>query len=704
MATPQISYVGSVDTSSSPCGNLLISLSFPSTINALMFEYKYQVNEEIIANLNNSFYGFVYPDSVAPAQNDVDGLSKYLLPLPLPTVSELYPASVEYNVAVRVYLMGSSTSYTGWSNSLLVIRPPVQPVVINALYDEGDYTLSNSRLWIELDKNNIDTREGIKYIVSYFYVKQNTTSTSWATTGLLDLDEAISTVNSPYLSFLMDGNISVDEPVVYVAVNAVLPFQDDDENQFYSLSEISNTVTASEVAITAPVLEPLTYTENQDGSQNIVVTWSAPTNSFIPSFIVLNYVLETRIYPIDGTPPVNWTVVDDNISPTQLTYTYNINTALYPQGYTFDFRVRADLESGTETDFSNVENTLQASIVAPVQNDIVYSVYTDNNQNMIISWEAPLNSEELTMTPSEYRVYTSINSGDFSFVTTNEQQTLDREYVYAIPSQYYDCVVTNIAFKIEPVFRPLTGAFVTAVSDVKSLNTFTFATAPQGLSINWAVPDKQVIGGVDVSFVFSNVLNAGLGNVERPLLSKYLCQIVNINTQVPLPNADVDVVYDPETENPYLTEITFVPTQGTLSSDYYIKVCLQTADTNYDNELLHGAATTSSSILVSSVPIIYDVQVTSNEDIYNLLYYVSFKIASNTILAPQAALFYASTAGLPEIPIPYNTTDGNPVYVLDNWIYTFSDTNALIIEGNYEGFVLTAANEAGIGFSINNVD
>lgn len=696
MTTPEISYVGSVDTSSSPSGSLLISVSFPSSIKALMFEYKYQLVETDIADLTNSFYGFVYPDSVAPAQNNVDGFSEYVLPLPLLDNS----VTSEYNVAVRVYLMESNTSYTAWSNSLLVIKPPDQPVIVAVLFDEGDYYASSrSRLWVQLNKDYIDARPGVKYIVSYYYVKQNTTSTSWATTGLLDLD--VRDINKPYLSFLMDGNISTSYQVAYVAVNAVLPFEDEDENQFYSVSEISNTVDATPLEIVAPVLNDLVYTENANGSQNIVASWSAPTNSFIPNFTVGNYVLECRIYPTNGTPPVVWTEVNNNIPPTQLTYTYNIDTASNPEGYSFDFRVRADLQSGTDTDYSNVESVTQASIIAPEQNDIVYSVYTNGNQNMNLSWDAPKNNVSLglTMTPSEYRVYTSINSGNYTFITTDGNQTSSRTYVYTIPTEYYNSVVTNIAFKIEPVFRPTTGAFVTAVSDVEDLNTFTYATAPQSLSINWAVPDIQVPTGVDVSFVFRNVLDAGLGNVARPTSSIYLCKIVNSINQAVV--AQSNVTYVSSQVTPYIKQMTFVPTQGTSPDDYVVDVSLQTADTNYLHALLEGAHVTSSAILVASVPVIYDVQVTSlGINIYNPKYSVEFKIASNTILAPQAALFYAQTAGDPEIPILYQTTSVTPVRELDNWIYTFSGNDAIIINNNYEGFVLTAGNEAGIGFNV----
>jgi hypothetical protein len=695
MASPQLSYVGSVDTSNASSGNVLFSLSFSSSIKALMFEYKYQTVGESVATLDNQINGFVYPDAVAPPQNDIAGLSSYVLPLPSPT------GTTEYNVAVRVYHMTNVTSYTEWSNSLLVVRPPRQPVITTSLYDEGDYYVSPSRLWINLNASSVDVRQNspVKYIASYFYVKENQSSTTWETTGLLDLD--ISNPQAPFLSFLMNGNVSLTRQTVYVAVNAVLPFTDINNNRFYSVSEISETETATPVEIVAPVISSLNYTELASGYQNIVVKWSPPTSSFIPNLRVASYLLNVKVYPKNTTPPSQWTLVNANIPPTVVnnlvSYDYVINTALYPQGYTFEFQVRAELVSGTDTPFSASQSVTQADINPPVQNDINYLVYTDTNrpQIMKVSWSTPVNSLNLTMAPSKYEIFLSVNNGAFAKVG----ESIFTYYDYNIPSEYWSTVITNLKFKVHADFTPSSGAFETADSNTKNLNTFTYATSPTQLFINWAVPDKQVAGGVDVSFTFTNVINPGLGNLQ-PGTKQYVCQIIDDVNNLDHVAATINVAYDGNRVEPYVEKMTFIPAPGHSAADYVVKVFLQTPDTNYLHGPRDGAARTSSSILVASVPVIYDVVVGGSLDPYDPSSRVSFKIASNVILAPVALMVYAAVQGRPEIPIPFNTSLVVPTYVLDNWIYTFDGVNALTIPVAFEGFVLTASNEAGIGFKI----
>jgi hypothetical protein len=693
MASPQISYVGSVDTSSLSSGNLLFSISFSSGIRALMFEYKYQKADAGIATLENQINGFVYPDAVAPPQNNIAGLSTYVLPLPSPV------DDIEYNVAVRVYHMTTVTSYTGWSNSLLVVRPPQRPVIAISLYDQGDYALSSTRLWINLNASSVDVTElsAVKYIASYFYVRQNESTTTWETTGLLDLD--ISDPEAPFLSFLMNGSVSPSNPVVYVAVNAVLPFRDENLVEYFSVSEISNTGTAEIVEITAPDIDSLTYTEASDGYQNIVVKWSPPTSSYIPDLRIVSYLLNVKVYPKNGTSPSEWTLVDANIPPTRVgglvSYDYVIDTALYPQGFTFEFEVRAELETGSDTPFSEAEKVTQADIAAPVQAALDYLVYTDRSQIMKVSWAAPINSDEQTMSPSEYHIYLSVNNGEFARV--GESTLL--YYNYDIPSQYWLTDIYNLKFKLDAVFDPTSGRFKTVDSNSQNLNTFTYATSPETLFINWAVPDKDVEGGIDVSFTFTNVGNPGLGNLEQGT-KQYVCQIIDDVNDLDHIAASINVTYDENRVEPYLEHMTFVPETGYVASDYVVKVFLQTPDTNYTNAARDGAARTSSSILVASVPVIYDIVIGGSLDPYDPVSSVSFKIASNAVLAPVALMVYAAVQGDPENPIPFDTSLIPKTYALGNWIYTFEGVNALTIPVAFDGFVLAASNEAGIGFKI----
>jgi len=718
MANVTLSYVGTVETTEPTPGNVLMQITFPSSIKALMFEYKYQPDGLDIVDPTDIITGFIYPDAAGVSQISNAGNSSYLLPLPVPD------GETTYNVAVRVYNIIINASYTNWSNALTVYRPPMQPLISNAYFDIGDYNIGlPTRIYVDLSSNTIDINNpDIRYIASYYYVKNGTNVTAWETTGILELD-VIDGVTQPTLTFQAKGQVSVDLAILYIAVNAVLPFVNSGTT-FYSVSEISNTATATQAEITNPVMVSVDYNVDQNGGQQMVPTWSPPSSSFIPDLYVDHYVLEVNIYLTGTAPGDNWVVVDNNIPPNgtgqDVSYNYIIDVNTYPSVnpdiYTFDFRVKAVLLSGTVTGYSNTLGNTQINIESPQFTGITYNIYDTNQQDLNnyntnpgaqtidLTWVPAYNSKwpliDGGFTASNYIINVTI-TGDGT--TVNESITLpgtDLSYTYSIASQYVDTIVYNISFAVYAVLEspyggnPNGGVIYTAESDPVSKNTFTYATAPDTLYLNWAVPDTSG-SGIDVSFTFTNTLYPGLGYQAAPNNANYLWLIYNSNDQSDIVQQKTEA-YNPSTPI-YNILANFTPADGI---DYKVKVLLQTKDTN-SSDILNGLNATTGTITPTTVPFIYDIVVTPDPDVDPVgPYSVSFKIASNVILAPRAVLLYGSSAGNPENPVLYNTDSVTPVRDLENWIYTYDGANSLSIPESFAGFAITAANQAGIGFRI----
>jgi hypothetical protein len=696
---PILRYVGVLDTSNASSGVAEFKIIFDSSINALMFEYKYQPVGDDIVTPTDFISGFIYPDAVEPAQIEIGSTSAYVLPLPVPVDC----GCIEYNVSVRIYTVNGfssgGTSYTPWSNSLLLIRPPVQPIITQAFYDAGDYYYTDTYIYVNLDPSFVDLTDfSVKYIASYYYVKRTETTTTWETTALLSLD-ASGGVQLPRLTILAKGDVSTTYPEIYIAINKVLPFANN-LITYYSLSEISNTFTATQAEISAPTMDSVTYVENNVADQSMIVVWSPPSSAFIPSFAVDYYTLEVNIHGI-GTPlnPLNWTPIGGQIPPSgpgAQTYTYNIDVSNNPQGFRFDFRVDARLVSGTETDWSNVLGANQVDINPPSLSPLTYLEYNDNpllrEQKMVLNWTPAYNSKQQLpsgFTASSYEIYLGVDEANPTLLTTVGNVLT---YTYDIVDPLYLASKTNLNFYVKAVITQTGGltSITTDASNEENLNTYTYATRPQNLNVDWVINDPDVSGNVDVAFTWENVLNPGLGFQQDASACQYYWKVYATNDPSGVAVVSGTVPYNPaQIGNKYNVSTTYT---AVIGNTYRIEVYLQTPDTNYLHALRNGLSARSNDLVPVSVPFIYDVVVHGD-------FKVSFKILSSTIVAPQAVFVYG-VPGIAETVTSF-TTAGIP-YVVDgqgNYNYTISTAiTPVILPSNYLGFAIMASNSAGIGF------
>jgi hypothetical protein len=361
--TPVLSYIGSVDTSSDSAGTIMFSVNFNAAIAVLMFEYKYQpVSVTNPTPENLTYSGFVYPESAQPAQGSNN---TYYVPVPA-----IGASSEDYNVSIRVY-DANNLGVTNWSNDLQAYAPPQQPLILTdgALFDRGAYP-GTSTIWINL--NSATLTAGNQYIVSYYYVPDGSSSTHWVVTELLTAS------NTGVLTVIMDGVVSTDPDYsyVYVAVNAVREFSYLGTT-YYSVSEISNTETATQAEITAPVLTSIVYQVYSNRSQVMDITWTPPTSDFIPGFGVNYY----EVYAIINDPYSTPVLVATVNAPT-VTLAYDVSG--YAETDSLTFYVVATLTSGTVTPDSNTltENIFYYA-TAPATLFYNWAVYEEEIPNTV---------------------------------------------------------------------------------------------------------------------------------------------------------------------------------------------------------------------------------------------------------------------------------------------------------------------------------
>jgi hypothetical protein len=330
------------------------------------------------------------------------------------------------------------------------------------------------------------------------------------------------------------------------------------------------------------------------------------------------------------------------------------------------------------SEISNTETAVQTQVQAPTLDTIVYNVYSNRSQTMDLSWRAPGGSFVPGLTIDHYDVYVLVNDPYSTpvLVATTPLLTCN------VNVSGYGANDTLIFY----VVGVLTSGTETPDSNKKDINIFYYAGAPNSLYYNWAVYESVTSTEVDVSFTFVDVTNTGSGTVAE---SGYVWQIQQ-NAGGNLSIVATGNVTYAGPGNQYDVIATFP-----YNSDYEYKVVvfLQTDNTNPEPPSpLDGASAISSTIAPSDVPFIYNIVNGANT--------LSYNVSSAVELAPTAAVFYvnASTGNLDSIS--YQTTNGSPVIVSGNYIYTFSFTAQFnFAAGKY---TITASNQAGIGSAIVN--
>jgi hypothetical protein len=384
---PEIGYIGAVDINCSQFGSTMYSVYYDPSIsnlgNVLMFEYKLIKENVTVPEPDNFTLGFV------SIENAVNGGISNQWTVAIPALNDSYNPDINVKIAIRVYVGVTGSAEVGvtqWSNQLDVHNPPQQPFISRSLYDAPSENKDD--LYVFLQDNNVYDNS-INFVVAYYY-QDASGITVWDVSSPTEPIPISDPSNNELMIHVPEfGKVSIDPSYskVYAAVYAVYTFKDASGNNYYTVSEVSNTSMAlSTTLFNKPVITGINYavysgsaTTPSNNSQIMTVNWTAPENSTIPVYTVDHYKVYSNIGDIDEE--ADWQYLSD-VPKTQLHYDYNaINMSC---NTTIHFRVNAISTYGTISPPS--DNTLLSHI-----NKFKYSTAPQNLEitleNLIINDE-----------------------------------------------------------------------------------------------------------------------------------------------------------------------------------------------------------------------------------------------------------------------------------------------------------------------------
>jgi hypothetical protein len=381
--TTRLTPIASVDTSSAngvSMFTLLLDSAVISAGNLFQFEYYISTDNGLQAvEGGNNFIAL--EDAVTTA-----GISNQIT-IAVPSLSNENDPTTPLFVKIRAYVAsetGAGINVSTWSNQVPVYNPPPQPG--NPIAFMVLSGLSNELLYVNIPNNDLYDLETVKFIISYCY------------TGLSGTNQWV--VSEPLMGTLQPNNIITFNALayeseltsdVYVAVNAVFSYTYETES-YYTVSQISATVQASEIipepAVLAPIVIPTDYLVYSTREQQVVLNWTAPINASVPGYEVASYeVVATANGVLVDTIPV---------ASGLLNYTYNIPVEYTNAGESsaaFSFVINTlNLTGDRTTSNSESVNTFTYA-TAPVELDVVWANEgtTPDMVDMLVTFYNPSN-------------------------------------------------------------------------------------------------------------------------------------------------------------------------------------------------------------------------------------------------------------------------------------------------------------------------
>ena len=303
---------------------------------------------------------FTPMDQVIPISESIMGLT-CKVPVDCTGLGVLSSTSAYPVVMIRGFL--SNMEVTEWSNPLTLFQPPTTPSINSAVYDVAGGSYGPANVYIQVNPPMIDPSNNIVdyvqyYIVSYYAVAGGSSTGSWIVSPIIQ-PYSIAANRSRSLQVTLPYSIQDTTPI-YVTVNGVNVWTDASNNEFYSLSAISNTVTATKASHGPPTLSNFPWGPNpgysqynvyngDHTSQTILLAWQPPASSFVTPFAVSYYIVERQInqdnfQPIENVPP----------SPdSPVYYTDNIG-GVVNCGDSVSYRITAVSTGGVYSPASNV--------------------------------------------------------------------------------------------------------------------------------------------------------------------------------------------------------------------------------------------------------------------------------------------------------------------------------------------------------------
>jgi hypothetical protein len=237
-----------------------------------------------------------------------------------------------------------------------------------------------------------------------------------------------------------------------------------------------------------------------------------------------------------------------------------------------------------------------ASYAAPVQNPLVYNVYTNSTQSVNLSWAPPIASSLNLMVVDYYNVKINYQVGGTTFNDVVQVNAPTTTLQYSLPDI---ACGTTYNFAVSAV--SLSGQ-ETDNSNVESITVYKYPTAPTNLEIAYAFFEEDTTDKIDMLFSFTNPVSNGCGS------SPFLEYVIKTGDGTIIQNTTV-ISYVAGVV-PYVVKLDGL---DSTSNTIVVEVYMKTTDTNSSN-ILSGPMATAS-YLITGVPYIDQVSV----DMYNTL-------------------------------------------------------------------------------------
>ena len=366
-----------------------------------------------------------------------------------------------------------------------------------------------------------------------------------------------------------------------------------------------------------PVLNVVVESTSIDTTVSMTVKFDAPLDKGPGT--PLNYqILVHTNGVLKDTIPVTY---EDK--PSFVVNILNNSNLLY-QG---DVTVRLVTRDTNDTDFRTNEKNgaLSASVPYVAANillsDVDYLVYSDNSQNMNLSWSDPLPTAN-PWSVSRYIVLKKVGTvGPYQEVTDPLVPLTSESFSYD-SSGDISCG-TLYTFKIEATLTHSTTSYTyTITSDTKEIRKFYKSEAPRQLNVLWAVTDVNKTT-FDIRVTFSNPNSIGCGSDP-----KFCVELLDSGLAVKAKNDNIAYISSNNTYTVNFDNIAYFP-NGT------VKVYLSSKDNNSNNSI-DGVSETSY-FEVTRAPVFTYSSISSDNTS------LSLQVVSANLLKLNAAYIFRNT-------------------------------------------------------------
>jgi len=304
--------------------------------------------------------------------------------------------------------------------------------------------------------------------------------------------------------------------------------------------------------------------------------------------------------------------------------------------------------------------------------DIDYKVYTDNTQNMVLTWNDPIDP---------YWIYSGWEVISYDIYLNGNLIDTVTDLTYTFDASSYDCS-NNLAFYIEANLNN-SGTDFTIKSNTESINIFKYADAPSNVSVAWASDLSNTILDIGFTFTVPYPYNSGCGAI--------------VNWKVTVTDASGTEIYDSSVNYVegqtnyvvYLNDVPYIPVGN-------VNVFMQTIDTN-STDYMDGAIA-SDDFIATDVPIFIDVVINPTRTL------LTFDVITQVLLGQTALFAWVDISGatVTRNQVNWYTNSVVPTQDPETGVYIYSfiyDHTAFGTTGFIPNHLtLLASNNPGIGF------